>query len=70
MKDNRLITDASRVESMGGLVTCAKHCLKYSNSNRGRLESGATGVSVPMDPRGSSPFSTIGFNMNLMSSFV
>ena len=28
MKETRLITSSSRIGSIGGLVTCAKFCLK------------------------------------------
>jgi hypothetical protein len=28
MKETRLITSCSRIESIGGFVTCAKFCLK------------------------------------------
>ena len=35
MIETRLITSSSRIGSIGGLVTCAKFCLKYVNSDFG-----------------------------------
>ena len=54
------ITSSSRSGSMGGLVTCAKCCLKYENRSCGFSERTARGVSVPIEPSGSLPFWAIG----------
>ena len=55
--ERSVITALSRKGSMGGLVTCAKCCLKKSNSIRGDGDEdmNASGVSLPMLPSDSLP---------------
>ena len=53
------VTIFSLSESIGGLVTCAKSCLKYSNNEGFCFEIGASGVSTPMAAIGSPPFFAI-----------
>ncbi len=47
------MTMYSLMGSMGGLVTWANSCLKYSNTRGFRSDRQARGMSLPMDPRGS-----------------
>src|SRR5215212_6292825 len=64
------MTSSSRSGSIGGLVTCAKCCLKYENRSCGLSESTARGVSVPIEPSGSLPFWAIGASRMRWSSMV
>src|SRR6059036_4375174 len=64
------MTSSSRIGSIGGLVTCAKSCLKYLNRSWGCSDSTASGVSVPMEETGSSPAMTIGVMTIFSSSTV
>ena len=49
-------TQASRIGSIGGLVSCAKRSLKWSSSRRGRRSSiAAGGVSSPIEPTAGLP---------------
>ena len=64
------MTSCSRIGSIGGFVTCANSCLKYLNRSCGRSDSTASGVSVPIDPSGSSPCLAIGARKNFRSSSV
>ena len=67
--DTRLITNSSRIGSIGGLVTCAKFCLKYVNSSFGLSDSAEIGVSLPIEPIASSPVVAIGVIRNFRSSW-
>jgi hypothetical protein len=49
------ITSASRIGSIGGLVTCANSWWKYANRLGAWSDSTASGVSVPIEPIGSLP---------------
>ena len=60
MKDTSDITSSSRIESIGGLVTCAKFCLKYVYKSFDLSESAEIGVSVPIEPTASWPVVAIG----------
>jgi len=55
---------------MGGLVTCAKGLLEIVVERLGRLDSTASGVSLPIEPVASSPPIAMGVRMNLMSSWL
>ena len=59
-KDTSDITIASRIGSIGGLVTCANSCLKYVNSGGRWSDSTASALSLPIEPTGSSPRAAIG----------
>ena len=63
------VTIFSRRASMGGLVTWANICLKYSNSGGWVWLKTASGVSLPMAPAGSAPFFAIGRIMVETSSY-
>ena len=65
---DRLITTASRIESIGGFVTCAKSCLKYELSGGAWSERTASALSLPIDPIGSSPIRAVGVRRTRMSS--
>ena len=65
-----LITTASRIESIGGFVTCAKSCLKYAYRSGCRWERTASGRSFPMEPIASSALRASGARMTFMSSCV
>ena len=47
---SREVTTASRIGSIGGLVTCANICLKYSYVSLGISDITARGASLPMEP--------------------
>ena len=70
MIETRLITSSSRIGSIGGLVTCAKFCLKYVNKGFGLSDIAEIGVSLPMEPMASSPVVPIGVISSLRSSCV
>ena len=65
-----LITIASRIGSIGGLVTCANSCLKYENSAGWLSLSTASARSLPIEPIGSSPRAAVGASRTFMSSCV
>src|SRR5262249_15827032 len=50
MIDTRLMTSSSRIGSIGGLVTCAKFCLKYVKRSFGLSESAEIRLSFPRAP--------------------
>ena len=54
------ITRSSRSESIAGLVTCAKRCLKYENSDGARSLNAGSAPSAPIEPVGSFPVCAIG----------
>ena len=62
------VTIFSRRASMGGLVTWANICLKYSNSGGRVWLRTASGVSLPIAPEGSAPFFAMGSMMVFKSS--
>ncbi len=62
------MTTASRIESIGGFVTCANSCLKYEYRSGLRCESTASGVSLPMEPTASSALRASGASIAFMSS--
>jgi len=66
----RLITISSRVESMGGLVTCANSCLKYENRGGACSENTARERSLPIEPTGSCASRAIGASSTRRSSCV
>ena len=70
MIETRLMTNSSRIGSIGGLVTWAKFCLKYVNSSLGLSDSAEIGVSLPMEPTASSPWLPIGAIRMRKSSWV
>jgi hypothetical protein len=49
------MTSASRIGSIGGLVTWANSWWKYAERLGARSESTASGVSLPIEPTGSLP---------------
>ena len=63
---SKLVTTASRIGSIGGFVTCANICLKYSYVSFGISDMTANGASLPIDPSASEPVPTIG--RRIMSS--
>ena len=65
-----LITIASRIGSIGGLVTCANSCLKYEKSGGWLSLSTASARSLPIEPIGSSPLQAVGASRTFMSSCV
>src|SRR5262249_15019956 len=70
MIETRLITSSSRIGSIGGLVTCAKFCLKYVNSDFGLSDKAEIGVSVPIGPTASSPGVALRRLKNFRSAWV
>ena len=64
----RLITEVSRSESIGGLVTWLKFWRKKCDSGRYWSLSTASGVSSPIEPTASLPSSTMGARISSMSS--
>ena len=60
----------SRRGSIGGLVTCAKSCLKYEKRGGRRSDSTARAPSLPIEPVGSSPVEAIGASSTRRSSCV
>ena len=64
------MTIDSRIGSIGGLVTCAKSCLKYENSGGRRSDSTASALSLPIEPIGSAPVAAIGAISTRRSSCV
>ena len=62
------VTTFSRSASMGGFVTWANICLKYSNSGGRVWLRTASGVSLPIAPEGSAPFFAMGSMMVFKSS--
>ena len=56
----RDITISSLIGSIGGLVTCAKHCLKYEYKSLDLSDNTDIGVSEPIEPIGSIPVWIIG----------
>ncbi len=67
---SRVMTDHSRIGSIGGLVTCAKSWRKYVKRRRGNVERGASGMSSPMEKTASCPALIIGGKTMSRSSFV
>ena len=60
------VTTASRMGSMGGFVTCANICLKYSKVSLGISDITASGASLPIEPSASLPVPIMG--SRIMSS--
>ena len=63
---SRDVTTASRMGSMGGFVTCANICLKYSKLSLGISDITASGASLPIEPSASAPVPIMG--SRIMSS--
>ena len=70
MNDSTEVTSSSRMASRGGLLTCANSCLKYQKRSGASSESTARGVSLPIEPTASAPFSAMGARIMLVSSRV
>ena len=68
--ETRDITMRSRIGSIGGFVTCANSCLKYEKRGTAWSLSTASGVSLPIEPTGSSPASAMGASTSRRSSSV
>ena len=64
----KLITLFSLKESIGGLVTWLKFCLKKWYNGRNLSDRTANGVSSPIEPIASLPSSAIGWSINSKSS--
>jgi len=70
MKDTRLMTNSSRIGSIGGLVTCAKFLFEVSVEQVLAIGEREIGVSVPIEPTASWPVTAIGRTSRSRSSCV